>query len=221
MRISLCTSFRIRSMYRMNTINNRKANLLNQILSFVSGNMPFMNIALFLQSALFLAKGKWKSFRCLTPIGYKGLITCTIACSSFLICQKWNINSLFLIHTSSVPNKHFILGRTATRIASVMSFSVCASAEWIQLSPLTNIQHRLQTVQMQSVALFRTFIKEPEEHHHYNKPRNHTEKQQIKAVRLFQCLITTFQFLILTGIFQNIQIYIPVIIRILFISNPA
>jgi len=41
---------------RMNTINNRKASLLNQILSFVSGNMPFMNIALFLQSALFLAK---------------------------------------------------------------------------------------------------------------------------------------------------------------------
>ena len=70
---------------------------------------------------------------------------------------------------------------------------------------------------MQSVALFRTFIKEPEEHHHYNKPRNHTEKQQIKLSRLsFQCLITAFQFLILTGIFQNIQIYIPVIIRILF-----
>ena len=41
---------------RMNTIDDRKASLFNQILPLVPGDMLFVNIPLFFQSALFLAK---------------------------------------------------------------------------------------------------------------------------------------------------------------------
>ena len=78
---------------------------------------------------------------------------------------------------------------------------------------LADIQHLPQTVQMDTVTFLRSSIEYPKQQDHQNKTDNHKEQQNIQLPSFtFQSQVTAFQLLVLTGIFQDIQINITVVV---------
>ena len=77
------------------------------------------------------------------------------------------------------------------------------------------IQCILQLSNVISISDTPSSVQEKQQKHQCNHPQHDQQKHDIQHFRLLlQCQIPTFQLLVLTGIIKNIQIYVPVIIRL-------
>ena len=200
---------------RIDTAHNGHTSFLYQILTFVSCNMLFVDIPLLLQLNPLIAQRSYHLFIFSSPhnIRFQDVYQC------------------FFVSIQPMGRGHqcsFSFFRNFQRQTSFPEQLVNAllNQRYVHRYRRSDIptkrENPLQTLHIHLIPDFGTFVEEPpKDNHQYQADNNQKKNDRHLPRTCFQRQITAFQFLILTGKVQNIQIDIPVIIRSILHPQPG
>ena len=199
----------------INAVDNGQTSLLFQIAPLVVSNVPFINVSLLLQPAAFVAQrdGGHAVLQCPPHVGIQYLQYRHLVASHVQMRKHQPV-----VFNTEVPRTkqtfHVVRHRLTDGISHFL-LRLCVGRNGSSYL-LTHVQHQLQPPQVAFVARLRPSVEEPEEDQDSHDAAHYSQRPQVQLMYSpLQRFVPAFQFLVLSGVVQDVQIYIPVIVRAL------